>query len=422
MEMQVAVLEALLGELLGVSSPRVNTPQRTAAQAAEVARLLQAVQKIATTVASEHAADVDARGRFPTETFEALKRERVLSSLVSPELCGGGLTMQELGQQCFSLAQACGSSGMVLAMHHIQVACIERHRGDSVFLRDYLKELAEKQMLLASATSEVGTWGDTRSSICAVQREGNRYRLEKDATTLSYGAHADDILVTCRRDADAPKSDQVLVLMRKGDYALEQTTSWDTLGMRGTCSPGFKIVGSGNVEQIVPGSFADSSGQSMVPYSHILWSILWSGIAADAVARAGAFVRAAARKNPGTVPTSATNLAEVTMMLQGMKTHAFAIAAEFDALNASPSGRAELETIGWALKMNNLKVSSSRMAPEIVHRALETIGIAAYKNDQKFGVGRHFRDALSGALMINNDRVLSKSASMLLVYKGEQEG
>jgi acyl-CoA dehydrogenase len=45
--------------------------------------------------------------------------------------------------------------------------------------------------------------------------------------------------------------------------------------------------------------------------------------------------------------------------------------------------------------------------------------VLGYKNDSKFSVGRHYRDALSGALMISNDRIAAKSASMLLVFKDE---
>ena len=48
----------------------------------------------------------------------------------------------------------------------------------------------------------------------------------------------------------------------------------------------------------------------MVSYSHILWSALWLGIAADAVARAARFVRAEARKKPGAVPPKATRARE----------------------------------------------------------------------------------------------------------------
>jgi acyl-CoA dehydrogenase len=54
-----------------------------------------------------------------------------------------------------------------------------------------------------------------------------------------------------------------------------------------------------------------------------------------------------------------------------------------------------------------------------VHTALQVIGIMGYKNDSPFSVGRHYRDTLSGALMIGNDRIASKSASLLLVLKDE---
>ncbi len=378
---------------------------------------LAALKGIAADVAAPNAADVDANSRFPRATVQALQKAKLLSAPVPKELGGAGYGMRALGALCSTLGQACGSSAMVLAMHYIQVACIARHGLQSAFFRRYLQELVRDQYLLASMTSENGTFGETRTSICAVERQDGRFKLDKDATTASYCEHADGILVTCRRGPDAPGSDQVLVLVRKGDYKLTQTTSWDTMGMRGTCSPGFKLESSGPEEQIVPGSFADSSAQTMVPYSHILWSSLWWGIAADAVARAAEFVRASARKNPGTVPQTATRLAQVSEQLQAMRHNWLALADEFDELNARPGGMQELLSIGWALKMNNLKINASESAPQIVHKALQITGILGYKNDSKFSLGRHYRDVLSASLMISNDRIASKSASMLLVFK-----
>lgn len=378
-----------------------------------------AIRTIATEVAAKHAADVDANARFPHESVAALKRAGFMSAGVPKELGGAGCSMRELATFCSALAQGCGSSAMVLAMHYSQLACIARHGMQSDFFRRYMQDIAVHQYLLASMTSEVGTFGDTRSSICAVERKNGRFTLNKDATTGSYCQHADAILVTCRRTADAPASDQVLVLVRKEDCTLAQTTTWDTLGMRGTCSPGFRLESSGPEEQIVPGAFADSSAQSMVPFSHILWSSLWHGIAADAVARAATFVRADARKRPGTIPPMATRLAQVSMELQAMRHNWLALADEFDAINARPDGMEELLSIGWALKMNNLKINASETAPQIVHHALQIIGVMGYKNDSKFSVGRHYRDALSGALMISNERIASKSASMLLVFKDD---
>ena len=106
-------------------------------------------------------------------------------------------------------------------------------------------------------------------------------------------------------------------------------------------------------------------------------------------------------------------------MLQTMRNGVAAMAAEFDAIGVTPNDREQLLTIGWALKMNNIKVASSEMAPEIVHDALQIIGIGAYKNDSKLSVARHYRDSLSAALMISNDRIFGKTASLLLVYKDE---
>ena len=58
-------------------------------------------------------------------------------------------------------------------------------------------------LLLASATTEIGIGGDVRSSTCFVDREGDRARVAKNAPVISYGEHADLILVTARRDADS---------------------------------------------------------------------------------------------------------------------------------------------------------------------------------------------------------------------------
>jgi acyl-CoA dehydrogenase len=116
----------------------------------------------------------------------------------------------------------------------------------------------------------------------------------------------------------------------------------------------------------------------------------------------------------------ATRLAHAVTELQAMRHNWLVLATEFDQYaSQEDAGLEELLSIGWALKMNSLKIRSSEMAPQIVHQALQIIGVLGYKNDSKFTVGRHYRDALSGALMIANERIASKSASMLLVFKDD---
>jgi len=151
---------------------------------------LAAVKRIAVEVAAEHAADVDSGSRFPAETIAALREVRALSAPVPRELGAWAAACTSLPTCARRLAQGCGSSGMVLAMHYIQVACIARHALGASYLREYLQELSRNQYLLASMTSEVGTFGETRTSVCAIERDGGTFKLAKDATTGSYCAHA----------------------------------------------------------------------------------------------------------------------------------------------------------------------------------------------------------------------------------------
>ena len=120
-----------------------------------------------------------------------------------------------------------------------------------------MKRIVSDQTLIASVTSEVGTAGDTRSSVCAIEREGDTFKLEKAATTVSYGQHADALLVTARRAPDAAASDQVLVYLEKDDYSLTPTSNWETLGMRGHLQPWRPVECASIGRPHLPGSFAD---------------------------------------------------------------------------------------------------------------------------------------------------------------------
>lgn len=377
---------------------------------------IDAVRRIGQDIAALHAEAVDREARFPTEAIEALRQERLLGAFVPAELGGLGCSFGELSSMCQALGQGCASAAMIFAMHNIQVGCIVRHAAGDPCLTRYLRELAGQQLLIASVTSEAGVGGSLRTSVAAVERDGDRCRLRKQATTVSYGLAADDLLVTCRRDPDAAAGDQVLVLLRRADRQLEQTGEWDTLGMRGTCSPPFMVTATFPAEQVLPVPFADIASQTMVPFSHLLWSSCWLGIATDAILRARGFVQAEARRRPGTTPPTASRLAEAVELLHRMRTNVEGMVREYEVLmDADPD---VLASIGYALRINNLKLASSQSVGEIAGRALAICGMAGYKSSGKYSIGRHLRDALSAPLMIGNDRILATNAALLLVHKG----
>ncbi|WP_296020287.1 acyl-CoA dehydrogenase family protein [uncultured Agrobacterium sp.] len=365
-------------------------------------------------IAAKHADVVDTEGRFPKEAVDALRQEKLLGIQVPVHMGGEGATMLELADICSILGQACSATAMIYAMHHIKASSLVEHGEDSQWHSVFMRRLANEQLLLASATTEGGIGGNLRNSICAIEVDGDICRLEKDATVISYGSEADAILITSRAHKDAAPSDQVMTVFLKHQYSLERTHVWDTLGMRGTRSDGFLFKGEAPAEQIFPKPFAEIAAQSMLATSHLLWSGVWYGIASDAVARAQSFVRAAARKSPGSAPPGALRLAEVSNKLQIVKSNVIAGIKAYDETRADPD---KLMSMGFAIAMNNVKICSSETILEIIDHAMLICGIMGYKNGTPYSLGRHLRDAHSARLMISNDRILSNSANLLLVQK-----
>ncbi len=376
--------------------------------------LVAKATKIGAEFAAPNADAVDREARFPIEAIDALRKEKMLSVFVPKDLGGLGCSVSDLSAICYTLGLSCSATAMVYAMHQIQAACIVRHGHSSPYFQQYMRDMVAKQTLIASATSEVGVGGDVRTSICAVETTGSAFKLEKNAPVISYGEHADDILATARRAPDAAANDQVSVLVRRDASTLERTGGWDTLGMRGTCSNGYKLKSAGNTEQILPTPYSEISSNTMLPVSHIVWTSLWLGIATDAVNRARQFIRGEARKKPGHVPPGALRLAEAMNHLQTMRATVHDGVHEYERLIDDPDA---LTGIGFAIKMNMLKVSASQLAVEITSEALSICGMAGYKSDSKFSIGRHVRDAYGAMLMINNDRILAANAQLLLIHK-----
>ncbi len=377
---------------------------------------LTSIRRIADEAAAPHADDVDRQARFPIESIDALRAERALSALIPTEYGGGGVSLETIAAACFELGRRCGASAMVFAMHQIQIASIVRHVDGAPWFEDYLRDVARDQRLVASVTSEIGTGGDLGKSIAAVTPgEDGQSTFEKQAPTVSYGAYADDLLTTLRRAPDAEPGDQVVVLTHREQFTLEQMGTWDPMGMRGTCSPGYVVRATFPSDQVLPVPFSTVGTESMVPISHILWSHLWLGIATDAFDRARAFVRASAKGRPDQLPPTAVRLSQLMSELSLLRAEVYTGLRDFS--DASVGDRERLSTMATILRFNNLKIAASEQAPRVCQGAMSVCGIVGYKNDTPFSVGRHLRDTMSACLMVANDRIHQTNASLLLIAK-----
>jgi acyl-CoA dehydrogenase len=353
-------------------------------------------------VAAAHANAVDADSRFPQEALDALKCEKLLGILVPAALGGEEASVAEVVDVCYTLGRACSSTGMIYAMHQVKAACVAYHGMDSQWQRDFMGRMVADQLLLASSTTEGKGGGNVRSSEAAVEHADGRIVLVRDASVISYGAQADAVVTTARRAADSDASDQVLVVFEKKNYALEKTGSWDTLGMRGTCSAGFSLKAVGSPDQILPVPYGTIHTQTMVPTSHLMWAGNWAGIAAGAVERAKKFMRKAQRA--GALPPGVPHFTQALANLRSLRALIAATLSRYEAIAHDPKA---LATIDFQTAINLLKVDASELAVQTVMNAMRATGLSGYRNDTDVSVGRCLRDILSSPIMINNDRILS---------------
>lgn len=365
-------------------------------------------------IAAASADDVDRRARFPREAVEALKEARLLSSSLPAGVGGGSYQVSDLARVARELGSACSSAGMVFAMHHTQALTLARHGTDGP-IADVTASIAANESLLASATTEISTGGDIGSSSCAIVVDGDQVTLEKNAPVISYAEYADYICATARRTPESAPSDQVLLVCPAGSTSLERVGTWDVLGFRGTCSPGYLLSTKTASSHLLPVDYATIAAGTMLPASHTLWASVWLGIADAAVAKARKSVRQAARKADGRPVPQAAKLADLTVAHQNFESTVTAGVSRYEAFIASGSSE---PTIGFTIAMNNLKLAASTAVIDVVAGALALIGINGYREDHELSMGRLLRDSYGPQLMVSNDRIRQNNSQLVLAHRG----
>jgi acyl-CoA dehydrogenase len=364
------------------------------------------------TVAAADAEGVDRDGRFPHGAFDVAREQKLLGVMIPLEFGGLGASIYDVTDICYTLGRACASTAMIYAMHTTKVACIIRHGHGIPWMETMMRRVGRDQWLLASSTTEGQNGGNIRSSAAAVDHEGDMIALTRDATVISYGAEADGLVTIARRATDAVASDQVLLALAKDDYSLKRTLGWETLGMRGTCSTGFELRVDCPADRVFPESYDKIHAQTMTPFAHLCWSSAWAGIAAAAVTRAQAFVRKAARSSGGQMPPAVAHFTAAKMSLAKLRA---LIAANIDTFAHHEHDERAVGSLDFQSSITLLKVQASELAVETVMHAMRTTGLAGYRNDGDFTMGRHLRDVLSAPIMINNDRILTNAATSTLM-------
>lgn len=371
--------------------------------------VVEFAERIGREVAGPAAASVDAEARFPHEAVAAFRDSGLLSAMVPRDLGGEGVPPSEMATAVRAVARHCCSTALVLAMHSMEISNLARH-GSTEPLRELQREIVTEQLLVANANSEVGTGGDVSRSVCALERDGGRLLLRKEAIAISYGEYADLITATARRTPESEPGDQAQVILRRPQ--LEPRSDWDALGLRGTCSRAFLLTAQVDEELIYPVPFSMIGSAGGLQAQLLFLSAVWVGLAEASAEKAHSYVRAAARRKPEETPRSALRLAELAAVLDQDRALLETVARAVDSADAET-----IDDPALLASLRTLKISTSRAGVDIARRALEICGIAGYQRTSEFSLDRLLRDAHGGLVMVSNDRYLWANADMLRLRK-----
>lgn len=382
------------------------------AVAGPVRAVADAVEEVAA-AAADHAAATDATASFPVAALDAMRRTGLLGLLVPVEYGGPGGTLDDLVRAGIHIGRVDMSAAMVFTMHCQQVAAVVSHGRQS--LRDrLLPRIAAGEVYLASVTTERGKGGHLLTSDSALDADGGRLVIDRDAPIVTGVVHADGFLITMRAPDAATPTEVSLVYADRSDLDVTVTGAWNPLGMRASQSLPARLIGSVPADQVIGdhGAFRDLSVQVFAPLAHIGWASCWLGAAAGALSRVVTKLRSPAGRR--TADLESDLLLSRLGRIRNRLTLVDASLRQCVGLVGTPG--VDLSVPSAQSRLNTLKAEAARLCFEAVDELVELVGLRdGYMRDSPLWLERTLRDLRSASLNFSNDRLLLANGRLALL-------
>jgi len=220
----------------------VSYPAPFAAQSEREHHIVERA-RAAAEVAARYAAEHDHDATFPTEGLAELARSGYLALVIPSALGGDGATVSEVVLGNIALAKGDASLGLVVAMHNALLGRVRDALAwpDALLEqigRDVVQASDDRGALINSLASEPEMGSPSRGGLPATtaQKSGTRVVLNgrktfsSGSSVLRWGVFS----AAVQGDAGEPYLGNFIVPMSSPGIRIEPT--WDTLGMRATCS------------------------------------------------------------------------------------------------------------------------------------------------------------------------------------------
>jgi len=357
-----------------------------------------ALARVIADVVAPQAADVDQHGTYPRAALDALGAAGILGLTSSTDVGGGGQGLDAASDVITRLAEACGSTAMVVLMHYAATAVLEAHGPESV-----RTEIAAGRHVSTLAFSEVGSRSHFWAPQSTARAEGDAIRLDAHKSWVTSAGQADSYVWSSRPVA-AP-GPMTLWLVPGDAPGLSVTGAFDGLGLRGNASnpmtaDGVTVPASARLGD--DGAGLDVALSVVLPWFLVLSASASVGLMNGAVAETGRHL----------VGTRLEHL-DQTLAQQPTLRAAFA-RMRIDADAAQALVGDTLAALGAAredaqLRVLEVKAAAGETASQVTDEAMRLCGGAAFRKE--LGVERRFRDSRAA-------RVMAPTTDALLDFVG----
>jgi alkylation response protein AidB-like acyl-CoA dehydrogenase len=352
----------------------------------DTTKVVATVEKVIAEVVSKEAAAVDAQGAFPTKSIAAVRAAGLLG-LVSAEAVGGmGHGHRAAAEVVERLAQACGSTAMVVCMHYAGAAVLERVGPEPV-----RREIAAGRHLSTLALSDVGSRSQFWAPVGTAKRTPDGVVIDGQKSFITSATHADAFVWSTRPVAAEGLS--TLWLIPRGHAGLRNGTPFDGLGLRGNDSSPVTAEHVVVKESAMLGE--DGKGlavmlEAVMPFFNLMNAAFSVGLMESATAQAVAHASGTRFAHDGTslreLPTIRASLARMRVATD------MARALVRDTADAIEGGRPDT-----MLRVLESKAAAGEAATSVLDLGMRVCGGAAFR--KQIGIERAFRDGRAASVM-----------------------
>ncbi len=359
----------------------------------DTAPYLQRLNGVVAEVIAPSAAEVDKHAQFPRSNLDALAKAGLLGLISAKEVGGLGEDTRAAALVIEKIAEACGSTAMVVGMHYCATAVLEKF-GPA----DVRKAIAAGRHVTTLAFSEAGSRSHFWAPVGTATAAGGGIVLDSMKSWITSAGEADSY-VWSSKPVSAEGASTIWLVSAKA-AGVSTVAPFDGLGMRGNASSPVKGAGVRVTEADRLG--ADGGGFDIMmgvvlPIFQLLNASASLGIAESALQKAASHAGQTKFQHLGQslaeLPTIRAYLAKARIKLD------VARALRDDTLAALQANRADA-----MLRVLEIKAAAGETALEVTDTAMRVCGGAAFRKD--VGIERHFRDARAASVMAPTTDVL----------------